>query len=388
MGYIKQPQTVWWRKALFQVHLWIGAFIGLYLIAICLSGSLLVFEPNLLNDTPHLPNATMHRPATWDQMVQTALKANPEATLSYIDMRSLDRRVVPVGLNLHGQTLIVFIDSFNNRIVGHEVLQQKHWFVEFMESLHNQLALGAEGAVANGIGGSLLFVMAMTGIVLWWPGTRNWKRALVIKWRARWARINWDVHSAFGFWCFLLIAMWGITGCYFIFPRPFDRAIQVVSPMPSMRQLPSGWKPGDPVLPVGEYIHRAQQLYPNDKLAYVFMDVNRPHGEVQVYLSRNPSVPMPLLEDEIVFQPATGAVLSNTSSAHWTAGERLSVSIYSVHFGNFAGLPGQILWALLGLVPVILVVTGYIMWWNRALKKQWAKLTAMGRRNLTEKSPV
>lgn len=379
MGFIKQPQTVWWRKALFQVHLWIGAFLGLYLIAICVSGSLLVFEPNLLNDTPQLPHAATHGVATWDQMVQTALEAHPGATLSYIDMRSLDRRVVPVGLNFRGQTLIVYVDSFTNRIVGQEVLQQKHWFVEFMESLHNQLALGAEGATANGIGGALLFAMTMTGIVLWWPGIRSWKRALLIRWRARWARINWDLHSAFGFWCFLLIAMWGISGAYFIFPKPFDRIIQTFSPMPSMRQLPSDWKSGDPTLPVGEYIRRAQQMYPQDELAYVFMDTNRPQGEVQVYLSRNPSVPMPLLEDEIVFQPATGAVLSNTSSARWTAGERLSVSIYSIHFGNFAGLPGQILWAILGLVPVLLVATGYVMWWNRVLKKKWAKLKAMGR---------
>lgn len=388
MGFIKQPRVVWWRKALFQVHLWIGACIGLYLIAICISGSLLVFEPNLLNDTPHLPHASMHGPATWDQVVQTALKAHPGTTLSYIDMRSLNRRVVPVGLNLHGQTLIVYIDSFTNHIVGQEILQQKHWFVEFMESLHNQLALGAEGATANGIGGALLFVMAITGIVLWWPGIRSWKRALAINWRARWARINWDLHSAFGFWCFLLIAMWGISGAYFIFPKPFDRAIQVFSPMPSMHQLPSDWSPGAPTLSVGQYIRRAQRMYPHDKLAYVFMDLNRPHGEVQVYLSRNPSVPMPLLEDEIVFQPATAAVLSNTSSARWTPGERLSISIYSVHFGNFAGLPGQIIWAILGLVPVLLIVTGYIMWWNRVLKKQWAKLAAMTRGSLRGKSRV
>ena len=32
-------------------------------------------------------------------------------------------------------------------------------------------------------------------------------------------------------------------------------------------------------------------------------------------------------------------------------------------------------WALLGLVPVVLVITGYAMWWNRTLKRKWAKLT-------------
>ena len=32
------------RKVLFQIHLWTGIGLGLYVVAICLSGSLLVFR--------------------------------------------------------------------------------------------------------------------------------------------------------------------------------------------------------------------------------------------------------------------------------------------------------------------------------------------------------
>ena len=82
----------------------------------------------------------------------------------------------------------------------------------------------AAGAIADGIGGALLFLMALSGMVLWWPGVRAWKRALRINWRARWAGLNFDLHRTFGFWCFLLVAMWGITGAYFIFPDARFRA--------------------------------------------------------------------------------------------------------------------------------------------------------------------
>ena len=54
MGYFQQPYALRWRKALFQVHLWIGVIIGLYVIAICASGCVLVFEQSLLNDRPQL----------------------------------------------------------------------------------------------------------------------------------------------------------------------------------------------------------------------------------------------------------------------------------------------------------------------------------------------
>ena len=374
MGYVKQPHNLWWRKALFQVHLWLGTIIGLYVIAICVSGSVLVFEQNLLNDRPQLPDSSVRGPATWGQLVDAAVRANPGSSLANIDMRSAERRVVPIGLAQNGQTVVVYVDSLTKNVVKQEVLEKKHWFVESMLALHTNLVLGTGGAVAVGVGGALLFVMAIIGLVLWWPGIRTWKRALRINWRSRWTGITFDLHRTFGFWCFILVAMWGITGAYFIFPRPVHHVIKAFSPMPSLEQIPSDWRLGDAILPVDDFIAQAQRMYPEDKLAYVFMDVDRPHGEVQVYMSPQPSVPMEQLEDEVVFQPATGAVLLNTSSAHWTAGERLSLGLYSVHFGDFGGLILQIAWALLGLVPVVLVITGYAMWWNRTLKKKWTKL--------------
>lgn len=375
MGYIRRPHVLWWRKALFQVHLWLGVCIGLYVIAVCSTGSLLVFEQNLLDDRPPLAQLPTHPAPDWEQMVRTAMQAHPGSTLANIDMRSSNRRVVPVGLSSGGRTLVVYVDSYTNRIVRHEDLGQKHWLVEFALALHTELALGARGAIADGIGGALLFVMAAIGIVLWWPGIRVWKRALRIDWRARWSGILFDVHRSFGFWCFALVAMWGITGVYFIFPDAGLRAINLFSSTARLKELPSGWRPGDPVLPVSDFIRRAQSLYPDDQLAYAYMDVNRPHGQVQIYMSPRPWVPMELLEDEVVFDPASGAVLMNTSSARWTAGERFSLGVYSVHFGDFGGLPLQILWAVLGLVPVVLVITAYAMWWNRSLKRKWSRLT-------------
>lgn len=376
MGFIQQPHTLWWRKALFQVHLWIGVIIGLYVIAICISGSVLVFEQDLLNDRPALAETPNHPAPDWGRMAQIAEAANPGSTLAFIDMRSANRRVVPVGLNRDdGKTLVAYVDSYTDDIARQEVLEDAHWFVTGALALHTQLTLGARGALANGVGGALLFIMAVIGIVLWWPGVRSWKRALKINWRARWAGISFDVHRTFGFWCCVLIAMWGITGTYFIFPGSVHRAIDAFSSMESLQQAPSDWKAEGAALPPGNFIERAQRLYPDDKLAYLFMDVYRPHGAVQVYMSPDPAVPMEQMEDEVVFHPATGAVLMNTSSARWTPGERLSLAVYALHFGDFGGLPLQILWALLGLVPVVLVITAYTMWWNRSLKKKWKQLS-------------
>jgi uncharacterized iron-regulated membrane protein len=42
-----------------------------------------------------------------------------------------------------------------------------------------------------------------------------------------------------------------------------------------------------------------------------------------------------------------------------------------VHFGRFGGWKTEIPWAMFGLAPAVLFVTGVVMWWNRAV---WPRL--------------
>ena len=46
--WLTRPQEIWLRKALFQIHLWTGIAIGLYIAMISLTGSILVYRIELL----------------------------------------------------------------------------------------------------------------------------------------------------------------------------------------------------------------------------------------------------------------------------------------------------------------------------------------------------
>jgi uncharacterized iron-regulated membrane protein len=57
------------------------------------------------------------------------------------------------------------------------------------------------------------------------------------------------------------------------------------------------------------------------------------------------------------------------------AGDRFLRMVSRVHFGTFAGrtsadVPIKIIWCILGFAPVLLFLTGVIMWWNRVLRKK------------------
>ena len=94
--------------------------------------------------------------------------------------------------------------------------------VEWLVDLHANLRAGSTGRLVNGVGALSLTLLCLTGAVIWWPGLKHWQRSLTVEWRAHIARITWDLHSALGFWFFVFVLVWGISGTYFAFPQPFN----------------------------------------------------------------------------------------------------------------------------------------------------------------------
>ena len=77
--WMRRPQTVWLRRALLQVHLWTGVAVGLYVVAISVSGSAIVYRNELykkLSPSPQTFPATGPR-LTHDQLKHAAERAYP-----------------------------------------------------------------------------------------------------------------------------------------------------------------------------------------------------------------------------------------------------------------------------------------------------------------------
>jgi uncharacterized iron-regulated membrane protein len=144
--WVQHPEKSRVRNTLFQIHLWVGAVAGVYILLMSISGSMIVYRNEL----------------------------------------------------------------------------SRKFSIERLVNLHANLLSGSTGRLVNGIGASCLTLLGVTGAIIWWPGIKNWRRSLTVNWRAHFARISWDLHSALGFWCFFFILMWGISGIYFSFPQPFN----------------------------------------------------------------------------------------------------------------------------------------------------------------------
>lgn len=102
--------------------------------------------------------------------------------------------------------------------------------VEWLVDLHENLLLGMAGRRINGIGACCATLVGLTGAVIWWPGIAHWRRSLTVNWKTTFARLNWDLHNAVGFWCFPFVMLWGISGFYFCFPEAFDGVLNLIDP--------------------------------------------------------------------------------------------------------------------------------------------------------------
>jgi len=122
---------------------------------------------------------------------------------------------------------VLIMSVTGSLIVYQSALFERGWPVERLVDLHANLMAGSTGRLLNGVGAISLVLLCLTGAVIWWPGIAHWRRSLTVEWRAGFPRIVWDLHSALGFWFFLFVLLWAVSGVYLVFPDQFAAAFSV-----------------------------------------------------------------------------------------------------------------------------------------------------------------
>ncbi|MDP8985637.1 MAG: PepSY domain-containing protein [Pseudomonadota bacterium] len=223
--FARQPQSVWVRRALFEVHLWVGIGIGLYVVLICLSGSAIVFRIEL--DKLFCPRTVVvsigGRRMTDGELAAAARAAYPQFNFSEVEVRAAraPNLAVEVAMTAGPRKIERLFDPYSGRNLADTVAGEPA-FVTWLVDFHDDLKAERTGRRVNGIGAVLMTLLCATGAVIWWPGRARWRQSLSIRPRSNWRRFNWDLHSMLGFWTAALILVWTVTGIYFAFPAPFD----------------------------------------------------------------------------------------------------------------------------------------------------------------------
>jgi len=226
-----QPQTLWVRKAVFQIHLWSGIGIGLYILMISVTGSILVYRNELYSAAtpPSIVIAPSGARLTHEELKAAANRAYPG--YAEIEVRDLPSdQPAAVELDGAGGHKKRYFNPYTGEDIGDASVPLGIRLVSGLLRLHDDLLGGGTGRAANGVGGFLIIVLVLTGMVVWWPGIKSWKQSLIVHRNAGWRRFMWELHSMLGFWTLVIVLLFGLSGMYLCFPQAFQSFLDWLQP--------------------------------------------------------------------------------------------------------------------------------------------------------------
>jgi len=372
---LDQPRKLFLRRALFQIHLWTGIIVGIYAILIGVTGSVLVFSEELhhleISQWRHVPVPPGAQHASVDEWVASARKAvGPGGNLNLVFPKQ-PGDTVEFSLFRQGKSTFVYLNPYTAEVLGTRV-NDGTGVLRWMERFHSNLTMARTGRILNGWGALALLLLALTGIIIWWPGRRLFRKRLTIKFSANWKRINFDFHHAVGFWGMLGFSLLCITGAWFTWPQFFRETVSgwgytVTTPQRITVQRPAGADK----LPLSELIAVANAAVPGVPVSRV----NMPSGANEpVRLNKaGDGEPFFRTATTVTVNPYTKEVLRVDSLATKAPGDRILQWMAPLHIGNFGGLTIKIIWFILGLTMPALFISGFIMWWQRVVKNKWLR---------------
>jgi uncharacterized iron-regulated membrane protein len=307
--WVRRPQKIWLRRAFFQVHLWSGIAVGLYIFMISVTGSVLVYWNELYRAAT--PEPIISRGSgprlTDEQLAAAARQRYPGYRVAKINrMRNLDQ-AVDVSLSRGDKMRRRLFDPRSGSDLG-DPIPTGFWLVSKVLDLHDNLLVGPTGRKVNGVGALALLAVAVTGLAIWWPGIKSWRRSLALQRGVGWKRLTWHLHSMIGFWSLGFLLVFGVSGVYLAFPDLFQDFADRLEPLTTAN---AGLRIGDRVIYWLAYLH---------------------FGRIKG-----------------IGIPCSGPGLCDQAT--------------------------KAIWALFGLAPAAMFLTGAIMWWNRVLRLRRQALT-------------
>ena len=379
------------RHTLFTVHMWVGLILGVLLAALGLSGSLIVYDQEIANffdAPPHAATAGMPLPLTMIQGTARHIAEDKGLDGGQMQIMPPQKPRDPVVVRLGGispmgavpgasregggerrgarrtegaggRGLQIFIDPVSGEVLGSRksVLPP---FLTFAHQLHGNFLMSREtGRPLVGWLGVAMCILGITGLVLWWPKRGQWKYAFKVRAAARGLRFHRELHAATGIWIFFVFMAVSFSGVVIAWPQTLGLNPPGFNP----RQMPKVAVQDTKRLGATEAVIAAQTAMP-DLVPRVITIPARPDAPITVgYLSNG------AMNAQVLVDPYSGKVLQVRDQS-----ERFLAWMRPVHDGSLNGV-WRFLVFLSGLVPLLFVVTGVVMWAKK--RKRRIPMTTM-----------
>ncbi|ULA69538.1 MAG: PepSY domain-containing protein [Nitrospira sp.] len=372
-----------WRHVWLKVHLYLGMSVGALLVVFGLTGSVLVFWQELDEWFNHqlltvvVPVEGTTRPLSELIAVAERTAAADSRITAVFGAPNREGVCVMNFRRPSGDWQRIYLDPYQPRVTGTRKYDAHEWvpayFLDVVFKMHYTLLLGENGRMVTAICALSLLVSLSSGLVVWWPVTGHWRRAMSIKWSAHVARLHFDLHQAVSLYTFIVLGAVLLSGVYMNVSDHFLQAIQWLSPgtRGSQTELIS-ILPSSGARPIGP--ERAWAIvtdrYPEGEFTGIYL----PESATGVYLAIQRQVPglsAFWAERTIAIDQYSGAILDvRDPTTRRSAGETFLDWQWPLHSGRAFGLTGRLVVFLSGLACPVIYATGVLMWWRRRRRKQ------------------
>jgi len=350
-------------------HLWFGLASGIIVLVLGITGCILVFEQEIKS----ISSPWLHADAAGRSLLPPSrIYAAAARVLPDKKIRSVwyhgENRTVHVSSNSDS---LVYVDPYTAEVVA---IADHEDFFHIIEEGHFYLWLPVKiGQQVTGWGTLVFFLLLISGLILWCPKKWNKKgrdQSFRIRWKAKFKRVNYDLHNVLGFYSLIVAAVMAFTALmmsfswfngsvYWLAGGVENKRVEAVSdtlgnPKRDMlAQADKAWHKG--IYEIAE--HNPKEIivgFPESAADAIYVCTDMFGGTWRdVYLDQYTLKEL----------PASNKRLREESPASFI--RRIN---YGLHVGAIGELPTKIIYFLASLICASLPVTGFYIWWGRKRK--------------------
>lgn len=405
------------------VHRYVGLFMAFFLIVIGVTGSIIVFNPELDNWFNPLPKVEVRPTPILDAYTlrESAQALVPQGVVNDLNLSQkqnepylahITPRINPsTGKPFELDANILMLDPYTGAELKREMHTRDTWpisnhnIMQFINRLHYQMALpGVVGTYLFGIVALVWTIDCFVSAYLTFPvslkrgsdkktfrskvGQKNWlarwwNPAWLVKWQSSAYRINFDLHRAGGLWVWVMLLAFAWSGVGFnLNEQIYTPAMKAVFDMPDpfgnlpkaekLHTEPSlGWREAHAIaqklMAEQERIHGFNVLH-EDGLQYMqeentfFYSVRTDRDLMDVYTSTY-----------LFFNGDTGKFVGLSLPTGQNAGTTIHNWIFALHMAQIWGLPFRVFVSVLGILVSMLSITGVYIWLKKSKARQFSK---------------
>jgi uncharacterized iron-regulated membrane protein len=369
------------KKIFHKLHLWLGLASGLLVFIIAVTGALYAFKDEIQNSGSYHDVQKQEKAFLLPSQLQSiAEETLPGKTLHSIKYNG-NKHAAEASFYGYNPTYyyIVYLDPYTGQV--QKVKDMDKDFFRFIMQGHYYLWLPPQvGHPLVACATLVFFLVLLSGLIIWIPKNRNaLKNRVWFRWKkgTKWPRINLDLHVVGGLYVSIFALIFSITGLVWGFQWFAQSYYKLAGGKKSLVYSDvSPYKHStDSIRNTGNAVDRVWLLMLHEYPQAASIEVHPPHTD-STTIAANANqrdgkywkTDYRYFDQHSLKEVPVSHIYGRYADAH--VADKLFRMNYEIHTGAILGLPGKIFACLMSLCIASFPITGFILWWEKRVKKQ------------------